>query len=94
MADYHKTIALMPEYGITYAYRGELKRKNGDAQGALADFDKAIERAPEFALSYVSRSELRVQSGDLDGALSDCNRAVQLAPANLQIHSARVSPSG
>ena len=51
IADYSKSIELLPQFLLAYYGRGVAKGALGDYQGAIIDYDKSIELNPEFCRS-------------------------------------------
>jgi Flp pilus assembly protein TadD len=42
MADFNQAITINPKNAAAYRNRGEIKRKKGDINGAVADFNHAV----------------------------------------------------
>jgi tetratricopeptide (TPR) repeat protein len=68
-----------------YAYRGSLKHKTGDYQGAINDFTKAIDQdvensgyAQEWIFAHFNRGISKFKSGDQAGACLDWQKAIDL----------------
>jgi len=59
-------------------FRGNIKLRKGDLNGAMADLNQAIELNPQYGLAYRNRGNAKRKKGDLDGAIADFNRAIQL----------------
>lgn len=72
-----------------YSGRVDVRRADGDIEGALTDCDAAIELLPEHPRAYVLRAELRQGTGDLIGALADFDRAVARVPEDAALLTQR-----
>ena len=69
-----------PDIFHAYWIRGQIRKGNGDLQGALQDFTKALELKPAFAFGLVDRGDTRSKLKDYKGALTDLNLAIKLDP--------------
>ena len=76
--DYERTIALDPEFYLSYYYLGIMKYNSGDYAGALADHEKVVANYPGFAAGYNERGKAKQKLNDLDGAMADFSNAVSL----------------
>ena len=64
-----------------YIYRGEVKLKLGDLDGAESDFSKGINvmRYPPIdSKLYILRSKVRKQKGDLKGSKNDYQKVLDI----------------
>jgi tetratricopeptide (TPR) repeat protein len=61
----------------TYLYRGILRIKIDDNEGALQDLTKAIEIDPEFARAYFGRGIVKQLTGNNQGAVDDFTQAIE-----------------
>ena len=71
IADYNKTIELVPNDADAYYNRGWLKHKLKDYYGAIADYTKAIELDPNYAIGYNNRGSAKKNLKDDYGAIAD-----------------------
>jgi len=69
-----------PDLYIGYWMKGNLKRIQGDMQGALLDYSKAIQLSPDKDDSYYNRANIYDKLGDPKAAILDYNKAIQLNP--------------
>ena len=76
--DFEKTIALDPDFYLSYYYLGLMKYLAGDYAGALADQDRAVGLNSLFAAGYNERGKARQKLNDLDGARLDFSSAIAL----------------
>ena len=76
--DFEKTIALDPEFYLSYYYLGIMKYLSGDYNGALADHDRVVAHYPDFAAGYNERGKARQKLNDLEGAMQDFSNAIAL----------------
>jgi protein O-mannosyl-transferase len=77
-ADFDQTLALDPDFVLSFYYMGILKHSSGDYRGALADFDRVIARYPGFAAAYNERGRAKLALNDNIGALDDFSVALAL----------------
>lgn len=70
-------VAAAPKQAYLYAWRGETRRRLGDAAGAREDFERALTLDPREAVARVGRARLRLAAGDAKGALEDADRAAR-----------------
>ncbi len=68
------------DVAIGYFFRGNIRDKKQDMQGALKDFTRAIELNPEYTMAYNNRGIIKGSMQDFEGALQDFNKAVELDP--------------
>jgi tetratricopeptide (TPR) repeat protein len=60
--------------------RGELWRREGDLDKAVADFTSAIELAPQTPVLYLERGLTLVAKKENERAMADCDQALRLDP--------------
>jgi tetratricopeptide (TPR) repeat protein len=56
----------------------ELRRANGDVEGALSDCQKELDADPGLALGYAVRAFIRRQQGNHSDCFADCSEAIRL----------------
>ncbi len=61
----------------TYLYRGAIRTRTDDMEGALHDYTKAIEIDPEFARAYFGRGIVKQLTGNNQGAVDDFTQAIE-----------------
>jgi predicted Zn finger-like uncharacterized protein len=59
---------------------GNLRRQQGDLDGAINAFTRAIEMNPRFAAAYCNRGLTRSDKRDFDGAIADATKSIELDP--------------
>lgn len=72
----------LAELAYTLSLRGDLLRKLGRFEEAIADYDQAIAISPENAVFYNNRGNIWAEHGRVDLAFSDLGRALELDPEN------------
>ena len=77
---YSEAIRLDPDLPGAYGNRGNVRRVQGDVDGALEDYGEVIRLTPHDGLAYYNRGAALYDKGDLDGALNDFNQAISLTP--------------
>ncbi|MAN45338.1 MAG: tetratricopeptide repeat protein [Alphaproteobacteria bacterium] len=70
--------AASPDYGRAYQEEGHLRRKLGDAPGALAAFERATRYNPSLIASWTAQAELNDQAGRVEAATNAKAQAVRL----------------
>src|ERR1700724_3579450 len=65
------TMIVESQNANAYNKRGELKRSQGDLDGAIADFTAAIGLDPKLASAYKNRGDTKQAKGDSAGANKD-----------------------
>jgi Tfp pilus assembly protein PilF len=77
--------------GIYYAWflRADLKRDQGDVQGAIEDYTVTTKLDPGYINAYDHRSVLYDRIGDLKSAISDYSRVIQLNPKSAAAYNDR-----
>jgi tetratricopeptide (TPR) repeat protein len=78
LEDYHKAIALNPNFSGAYANRGVCYVELKKYELALADFDKAISLNPNDAKAYHNRGNCYSDLKNYERALEDCHKAIAL----------------
>ncbi len=71
-------LALAPEDGELYSYRGICKLSAGDMQAACQDFSSAIANGIETTAQYYNRGVCYISLGEIDRAIEDMNRAIAI----------------
>lgn len=77
---YNKAIELNPEYAAAYRSRADVRRDQGDLEGAIDDYDKATELNPDDAIAFYNRGIVRGDLDDLTGAIADYSEAITIDP--------------
>jgi len=80
IADCSKAIGLDPNWGPSYAVRGDAYRLRGDYGRAIADSSEAIGLDPKWGPSYVVRGDSYRLKGDYERGIADCREAIRLDP--------------
>ncbi len=80
LADYDRSIAINPQFGLAYGVRGFFKYELGQSPAAIADYDRSITLDPENANTYALRGGARFQLGQTKAAINDLDRAIQIDP--------------
>jgi tetratricopeptide (TPR) repeat protein len=83
-ASLERAMQIDPRFSTQWLWRGLVRERNQDAEGALADYTAFIEREPGNPDGYVLRAEMRRRAGRLDEAESDCSKALELTPGHLK----------
>lgn len=68
------------DVAIGYFFRGNLRDRSDNLNGALNDFSKAIELNPDYTLAYNNRGIIKGSMKDYKGALADFSKAIDLEP--------------
>ena len=71
-------IEINPQYYDAYINRGVMKRKSGDAYGAISDYNKALKINSQDSDLYYNRGNAKNQIGDMKGACFDWSKASEL----------------
>jgi len=69
--------------------RGNLRRRNGSYELAIADYDKAIEIDPSFAEAHYNRGSSFYEMGRYEAAIADLTRAIELNPNDARYYGQR-----
>lgn len=80
--DAGRLVTLMPNNESGYRYRGQVRMKSGDYDGAMADFNRAISIAPKYAENYILRGGAEMKKGDYDAAEADVTKAIEIDPGD------------
>ena len=80
---------LAPDSGWIRIWRGELRRRTGDAAGALSDFNAGLRLCPDYDLGYAWRGAALRACGRAEEALIDLDFAVRLCPSEAWIRAER-----
>ena len=77
--DINYVIKIVPEFGLTFFYRGLIKYKySKDFYGAISDFMRAIEYDKDDGEIIYYLGLTKYQIGDKNGACNDWRKAVKL----------------
>jgi len=87
--DLNWLIQIDPQDGRLYAYRGRLRSKLGDSQGALSDLKQAMRLSPNDETVRLNRAIVRRELGDLAGAIADLTQLIQTNPQHLTAYRQR-----
>lgn len=80
LADFTKTIELLPHSPVGYNNRGITYLALLDDERALRDLDKAIELGQDYAKAYFNRALVYYGQGNLAAALSNLDQAIKYSP--------------
>ena len=80
LADYDKTIELVPQHFVAHYNRGLLRALLGDNNRAIEDFDFVLQLEPDNTLARYNRAQLREAVGDLRGAVQDYTELLREYP--------------
>jgi tetratricopeptide (TPR) repeat protein len=58
--DYTRAIELAPDFDLAYLYRGQLRYRQNDYEGAMADYDQALALNPWVGEAWVLIAEVRL----------------------------------
>jgi tetratricopeptide (TPR) repeat protein len=73
-------LALDPDDGLAWSYKGRLHEKKGELAEALAAYDRAVSSPSRTYYFYFLRARLLRQQGDLPGAIASLEEARKLKP--------------
>ncbi len=65
-----------------YATKANIKRLQGNLEGAIADYTKCIEIDPSDWARYSQRALTKEMIGDVDGAIADYTKCIEINPAD------------
>ncbi|MFF2523877.1 tetratricopeptide repeat protein [Streptomyces liangshanensis] len=82
LADFDRSIALVPDRYEAYLHRGITHRRRGDTRAALADFHHADELAPDSTRILRAWGEALRAAGRYEEAVALLDRAIAAAPGN------------
>ena len=82
VAAYARVIDASPDSGFLYLELAQIKRRQGDLEGALADLRRAGALDPNDAAAHVLEGELLEAAGDLGGAEAAYRHADELDPSD------------
>ncbi len=85
LADYDRTIQLMPKYPNPFYNKGLLKVALKDYQGAISEFDQAIALNSKIPSQYFERAKAKIELNDLHSAMADLDTVVQLDPRHAEV---------
>jgi tetratricopeptide (TPR) repeat protein len=78
LADYNKTISLLPDFFFGYYNRAYVYLKMKKFDLATADLNRAIALEPEFAEAYFNRGLTKIFQDDTKSAAVDLSKAGEL----------------
>lgn len=81
--------SVKPRGPQAFLQRGEIRRKQGDLDGAIADYTEAIRLDPADKWPYNRRGFVRLVQGDFDGAIADITEAIRLDPEDAMAYQNR-----
>ncbi len=84
-------VRLAPDCGWIRIWRGELRRRSGDAAGSLADFDAGLLLCPGYEFGYAWRASALLSCGRAPEALADLEVAARLLPSDARLRADRSS---
>jgi len=73
-----QAIQLDPNFGDAYLYRGIVKIRDNDIQGAINDLGEANTRLPDNPLVFYNLAQAHFRNGDYNRALASAQRANEL----------------
>lgn len=79
-------VAAVPGETRAYVYRGRLRQRLGELDGALADYNHAAELAPKYGPIYNSIGYLQLQRGKMEDAAKAFARYIELSPKEPNAH--------
>ena len=77
---YDRVLSMDPNHSSAYYYRGSIKSKQGDNNGAFKDYTKSIELDPDHSKAYNNRGVIKRKRGDIIGAMNDFDKAIEIHP--------------
>jgi tetratricopeptide (TPR) repeat protein len=86
---WNRVLEVEPSNHVAYNNRADLRKANGDVEGALDDLNQALRFNPHYVPAYCSRGNIRRGKGDLAGALADYNQAIRLDPNYANAYNGR-----
>jgi tetratricopeptide (TPR) repeat protein len=86
--DFDAAIAVDPRYTDALTYRGGIRRRNGNYDGAIKDFTASL-AVNDDARIHVARGGAYRAKGDHERALADYEEALTLAPGRAALIEAR-----
>jgi tetratricopeptide (TPR) repeat protein len=91
IADYSRTLELVPDFPGVYEERASLYFDKGDNDNAIADYTRAIALDPDNIYLYRRRLDIYWKKGDWDHVLADLTRIIALDPCYVDyLNRARV----
>lgn len=75
IADYDKTISLVPQHFVAHYNRGLLLALVGSNNKAIDDFSFVINKEPDNVMAIYNRALLRKETGDYRGAAADFTKS-------------------
>lgn len=89
LADYDRTIQLIPQHFVAHYNRGLLRSFVGDDNRAIEDFNFVLQEEPSNILATYNRALLRERTGDYRGAITDYTTLLKAFPNFLYGYAAR-----
>lgn len=80
IADYDKTISLVPQHFVAHYNRGLLLALVGSNNKAIDDFSFVINKEPDNVMAIYNRALLRKETGDYRGATADFTEIIRQFP--------------
>ena len=91
LADYDKTLQLVPEHFVAHYNRGLLRSLIGDYNRAIEDFTFILKKEPDNTLARYNRAELREKVGQFRGAIADYTELIKAYPNFIYGYMARAN---
>lgn len=82
-------VRLAPNCGWMRIWRGEMRRRLGDARAGRRDMDVGLRLSPDYELGYAWRGAALLAQGRGREALADLDLAARLAPADAWVRAER-----
>jgi tetratricopeptide (TPR) repeat protein len=80
IAEYSKEIEKDPKDYFNWERRAEIKKEQGDVNGAIQDYTEAFRLKPNYIELLLSRGDLYTQIGEFNFAIADFKLAIELSP--------------
>jgi tetratricopeptide (TPR) repeat protein len=82
-------VALNPAFTPALRGRGDVYRRKGQLDRAIAEYSRAIASNPTNAFLFAFRGDVFNAKGDLDRAIADYDKALSIAPGNPQFQQSK-----
>ncbi len=86
---FNDVIEKYPDVYYGYWLRGNMEKKLGDLQPALADYTECIKLNPQYYDAVFNRANTYDATGNLQEALADYNKAIELKPGYADAYNNR-----